>query len=796
MLHFTKKLLIFVSLCFLSLSPFSFLYAQSDLTIEQIMQGEKFVGTSPSGIFWSPDSKYVYFNWNPDQKVLEDTYRLPIEPPNIKPQIVDDTTYIQLPSRGGDYDNDRKRFLYTRYGDIFIMDLESGEQKQLTYTVDNEYGARFSKDEDWVAYKSGRNVFIYSLKEHVIKQLTNFQKGNPKKEPGKNRQEQWLENDQLSWFEILKERKTKRTLRNERNERRQPESLKTTYLGSKNISQLKLSPDMRYVTCRLAKRAKRKATEVMDFVTESGYASNRNARAKVGSEQTTYELAIFDTQKDTFYIVQTDQIEGIKDKPVFLEGYHKDTIPYEPQYDNPREVIFHGPYYNENSEAIVEVKALDNKDRWIMLLDLETGGLELLDRQHDDAWIGGPGISGWNGSPGTLAWMPDGKSIYFQSEETGYSHLYTMDVNTKKKIQRTSGNFEILEVELSVDKDKFYITANKKSPHEHHFYHLPVRGGELKQVTTQKGNHQVAVSPNGKMLAIRYSYSNQPWELFLMANEPGAEMIQVTKSTTKPFQSYNWRVPELIYFEASDGEKVPARLYKPSKPTSKKGPAVIFVHGAGYLQNVHHWWSSYYREYMFHNFLVDNGYTVLDIDYRASRGYGRDWRTAIYRHMGGRDLDDQVDGAKYLVEQHNIDPERIGIYGGSYGGFITIMALFQYPGTFQCGAALRSVTDWAHYNHAYTSNILNTPEQDSIAFARSSPLYFAENLEDHLLMLHGMVDTNVQFQDVVRLAQRLIELGKDNWELAVFPMEGHGFTEPSSWADEYKRIFQLFEEHL
>jgi dipeptidyl aminopeptidase/acylaminoacyl peptidase len=124
------------------------------------------------------------------------------------------------------------------------------------------------------------------------------------------------------------------------------------------------------------------------------------------------------------------------------------------------------------------------------------------------------------------------------------------------------------------------------------------------------------------------------------------------------------------------------------------------------------------------------------------------------------------------------------------------MALFTGPGVFAAGAALRSVTDWAHYNHGYTSNILNTPVEDSIAFVRSSPIYFAEGLKGALLMCHGMVDDNVQFQDIVRLSQRLIKLGKENWELAVYPVESHGFREPSSLVDEYKRIFKLFEENL
>ncbi|HLK28230.1 MAG TPA: alpha/beta fold hydrolase, partial [Puia sp.] len=237
------------------------------------------------------------------------------------------------------------------------------------------------------------------------------------------------------------------------------------------------------------------------------------------------------------------------------------------------------------------------------------------------------------------------------------------------------------------------------------------------------------------------------------------------------------------------------RLYRPAVENPAK-PGVIFVHGAGYLQNAHKWWSSYFREYMFNNLLADNGYTVMDVDYRGSAGYGRDWRTAIYRHMGGKDLDDQVDAAKYMVEKLGVNAKHIGLYGGSYGGFITLMAMFTQPDVFAAGAGIRSVTDWAHYNHGYTSNILNEPFTDSIAYKQSSPIYFAQGLKGHLLMLHGMVDVNVHFQDIIRLTQRLIELGKENWDLAVYPMEDHGFVEPSSWTDEYKRILKLFETNL
>jgi dipeptidyl aminopeptidase/acylaminoacyl peptidase len=284
-----------------------------------------------------------------------------------------------------------------------------------------------------------------------------------------------------------------------------------------------------------------------------------------------------------------------------------------------------------------------------------------------------------------------------------------------------------------------------------------------------------------------------------MDNRQGAEAKPVTTTPTEAWRSFRWIDPQVITFKARDNAEVYARLFTPEMIGARRDPAapgVVFVHGAGYAQDAHKYWSTYSREYMFDNLLASRGYVVLDVDYRASSGYGRDWRTAIYRHMGGKDLDDVVDGAKYLVASQKVNPQRIGVYGGSYGGFITLMAMFTSPGTFAAGAALRPVTDWAHYNHSYTASILNQPQDDGEAYKQSSPIYFAEGLKGALLICHGMVDTNVFFQDSVRLAQRLIELRKGNWELAVYPVENHGFEQETSWADEYSRILRLFETNL
>jgi dipeptidyl aminopeptidase/acylaminoacyl peptidase len=762
----------------------------TELSVEKIMRDPKWIGTSPSGIFWGADSKTVYFNWNPDAEAMESLYKITLN--DHTPRKVDQEERNALATRFGVYNRAETKRLYLLEGDLFLEDKTNGKITQITNTVERISNPSFSAREDKIFFIMSENLFSWNVNTGVLNQVTDFKRGNetPRIDRGPNEQDQWLINDQLAWFEVLKERKERREMAAaNRSTTLQIKKPKTIYTGTGSASGIQISPDERFITYSIFTPALgSKRTDVPNYVTESGYTENIASRPKVGGPQGRSDLKIYDIQNDTVYNLKINDIPGLNDKPDYWDEYPENK---DKKYS--RTVSVNGPHWSGDGKyAVVIIGSSDNKDRWIMQLDPATGGLKLLDRQRDEAWIGGPGISSFGGSYG---WMPDNKRFWFQSEETGYSHIHTVNLENGQKRALTSGKFEIYSPSISKDKKFWYFTSNEVHPGIRHFYRMPIDGGAREKITAPDGNNDVRMSPDEKYLAINYSYSNKPWELFLMENKKGAPTKQITQSLTEEFKSYNWIDPEIVTFKAQDGAEVYARLYK--GPNTKPGaPAVIFVHGAGYLQNVHKWWSTYFREYMFHNLLVEKGYVVLDIDYRASSGYGRDWRTGIYRFMGGLDLSDHVDGARYLATQHGVDPSKIGIYGGSYGGFITLMAMFTQPDVFAAGAALRSVTDWAHYNHGYTSNILNIPVMDSIAYAKSSPIYYAEGLKGALLIAHGMIDTNVHFQDVVRLAQRLIELGKDNWEFAVYPLEDHGFVEPSSWTDEYKRILKLFEDNL
>lgn len=781
-----KKIFLFQSLLWIV----SLVQAQTPLSVDYIMRNPKWMGTFPTAHFWSSDSKQIYFNYNPEKNLADSLYK--IEPvAGAKPMKVSVQEERTL-KKDEIYSTDESLKLYKKGNKVLLEDLK----KRKITTLFDWYGPleklKFLANENYISFSSDLNFYWFDRTTNRLEKLTSITNGSKpaKPKPAESGKINFLEKENLALLEEVRKRKEGQKASQDYRASIREATVEefVFYTEGKSLTNLQLSPDARYVTFSVfTPPVANKATKVPDYTAASGYTEDLNSRPKVGTAAGKVAIGIYDLQRDTVYYVNTTTLPGIKDAPDYRADYPERTW----EVKN-RELSLTGPTFSpDGTKAVIQARAVDNKDRWIASIDLTTGALITLDRQRDEAWIGGPGI-GWGG---TLGWLPDSKHLCFQSEESGYSHLYLVDVTTKEKKALTSGKFEVFDPFLSKDKKFWYLTTSKVHPGERHFYRMPLMGGKMEQLTSMEGENQVVLSPDEKLLAIIHSYSNVPAELYVQENKVGVKPIRLTSGQSEEFKNYAWRDPKLVTFKAQDGALVPARLYTPD-PSKKNGAAVIFVHGAGYLQNVHKWWSSYFREYFFHNLLTDLGYTVLDIDYRGSAGYGRDWRTGIYRHMGGKDLSDQVDGAKFLIQQQGVEAGRVGIYGGSYGGFITLMALFNHGDLFTSGAALRSVTDWAHYNHGYTANILNTPEEDPIAYRRSSPIYFAEGLKGNLLIAHGMLDVNVHFQDVVRLSQRLIELKKDNWEMAVYPVEDHGFVTPSSWTDEYKRILKLFNTTL
>lgn len=527
--------------------------------------------------------------------------------------------------------------------------------------------------------------------------------------------------------------------------------------GFNAASGFQVSPSGTYAAVNLFQAAtgRVKNAEVAKFITGSSYVELVATYPRVGAPQSHSEVAFYNLTTGTSSVVEIPR-PGVVSR-----------VEWSP---NGKFGIFWG-------------LSEDHKDAWLYQFNTENGYLARVYDEHDAAWVGGA----W--SP-MMGWLSDSSKFYFLSENSGFANLMTMDPTNKETVNLTPGSFEVSDIRLDEDHQRFLFVSTEGSPYDRHLDSVALSGGPRRKLAdlSADDDSQFEVSPDGTKVAVVRSFTNRPPELFV-------NNIQVTESPTKEWLSGPWIDAPIITYPSRDGLQIPAKLYKP-KNWRRGGPAVVFVHGAGYLQNVFHGWSYYFREYMFHHYLMSKGYAVLDVDYRASSGYGKAWRTAIYRHMGGKDLDDVVDGAQYLVKELGASKDRLGVYGGSYGGFLTLMAMFTAPDVFKAGAALRPVGDWANYHHGYTSPILNTPQEDPEAYKVSSPINFVDGLKGNLLICHGMVDTNVQFQDSVRIVEKLIELGKKNWSVAPYPVEDHSFVRPESWTDEYNRIFDLFERTI
>ena len=796
----------------------------SMLTVDSIMRGPKLVGNAPTNIRWSKDSSKIYFSWQKAADDRAETYVVNRDGSGLAPFT--GTPDVGIPGR---FDRAHRRAVVVDSGDIAIVDVASGSRKFLTRTAAIETSPRWARHDTAVTFMRDGNLFIVPVEgtdAPAETQLTDVLPASDTTAPAAQRgagagrggrgaaqgttgeltdAQRLLQEENQKLIQYLQQQGGQRGAGGGGRGGRggaaatgmtAPAPIVKLQLGPReNVLDLELSGDEKTVWALVNERSELTARnqDVPNYVTRSAYPEMITGRTNVGDVRSRTRLASLDIASGKTTWADASAFAGVERKK-----------PSETT-DTPRVLDWSLPDQSDDlSQAVVSIRSQDHKDRWLAVVDPATGKALVVDHLHDDAWIRQQNFAGGAGGFGGtgIAWLADNKHFLFLSEKDGYMHVYSDDVTTPSTPakQLTSGKWEVTDAKLSADRKTLFLTTNEVHPGERHFYTMSVDGGARTKFTTMTGSNEATVSPDEKSIALIYSYSTKPPELYVMPFTAGAPAKQVTTSPSPDFLAFKWIDPKVITYKTRDGKDVYARLMTPEMIGAKRDPhhpAVIFIHGAGYLQEAHKYWSSsYYRENMFNNILASRGYVVLDPDYRASANYGRDWRTAIYEHMGGKDLDDVVDGAKFLVQTEKVDPKRIGTYGGSYGGFLTLMAMFTSPDTFAAGAALRPVTDWSHYNDGYTSEILNTPQTDPEAYKRSSPIYFAEGLKGRLLICHGMVDTNVFFQDSVRLVQRLIELRKENWEFAPFPVENHTFTEETSWASEYKRILNLFEDTL
>ncbi|MDL2354866.1 MAG: prolyl oligopeptidase family serine peptidase [Pseudomonadota bacterium] len=765
--------------------------ATTHITLDQAMANPDWIGTPAEAAWWSWDGRHVFYKQKRAGSPLRDTF----EAVAGKGRLVGDAELADLDGATAVTNRARTRTILLRNGDLFERDLNSGALIQITRGSSGLAAPQYSADGRNVQFRVGHEWLSWNRADRLISPVALVR---AMKDPAAAPDDDAMRSMQLRLITTLKRQKDDRDAGRERAEQerradptRAPAPI---YLGDKVvIDGSALSPDGRWLLLVTAPKTTEKGRigKLPRYVTESGYEEFDDQRTRVGRNMPApHTLKLVDLATRAVRELPFDSLPGIAADPLAAMRAAQKLEPLKGnravRIDDDGAAI---QWSGNGAQAAVMVRSVDNKDRWIATVDLAAAKLKAVHHLSDAAWI--------NNGSNEFGWLPDHSTLWYLSEESGYAHLYTLAADGKARAL-TQGTWEASQIDWSADGATAYMLCNRATPGDYEVCAVSARDGAIRAVTALGGGvERFALSPDQGKLLVHYSSSYMPTQLASVPARGGAAVL-LTDTRSADFKARGWIAPQFVAVPSTHGAApIWAKLYRPAQlEAGKKYPIVMFVHGAGYLQNVSKRYPAYFREQMFHNLLVERGYIVLDMDYRASKGYGRDWRTAIYRQMGYPELDDYIDGVNWMAAQQQGDLKNVGVYGGSYGGFMTFMALMRAPDIFKSGAALRPVSDWTTYNHDYTANILNTPELDPEAYRKSSPIEYADQLRGNLLIAHGMVDDNVFYQDSVRIAQRLIELKKDHWELASYPLERHGFVQPESWYDEYRRIYQLFEKTL
>ncbi|MGB9107331.1 MAG: prolyl oligopeptidase family serine peptidase [Telluria sp.] len=765
------------------------------VTLDQAMADPDWIGNAVETAWWSWDGKQVLYKQKRAGSPVRDVYATGAQAGLNKARKVEDAEFARLDGFLVTYNPQRTRAAFLRSGDLFERDLKTGELVQISRASGVDVKAvQYSSDGRGVQFRVGDDWAVWDRATRLISPLA---APRAAKDPAVQEPDA-LRDMQLRLIATLKRQKSERDATRARDEEvrradptRAPAPI---YLGDKlAILATHLSPDGRWLLVVTGPKDgdKGRAGKMPRYVTESGYEETSEERTRVGRKAPQPDgLKLVNLQTREVKDLSFDVLPGVKDDPLAALRAEQKLDPI--KGNRPVKIGFNGEtvvWSPNGANAAVMLRSVDNKDRWIATVDLPHAALKPVHHLSEQAWI--------NFDNSEFGWLPDNGTLWYLSEESGYSHLYTLDAAGRTRAL-TQGKWEVSDVAWSADGATAWLMCNRKDPGTYEVCAVSARDGATREVSSLDGGvEDFRLSPDQRKLLVHYSAPYLPPQIATLPSN-GGEAVKLTDTRTAAFKAHDWIQPQFVAVPSTHGaDAIWSKLYRPAQlEPGKRYPVVMFVHGAGYLQNVAHRYTPYFREQMFHNLLVQQGYVVLDMDYRASKGYGAKWRNAIYRQMGHPELEDYLDGVNWMVANQQGDVNNVGVYGGSYGGFMTFMALLRAPDVFKSGAALRPVTDWTSYNHEYTANILNTPDVDPEAYKVSSPIEYAQNLRGNLLIAHGMVDDNVFFQDSVRMAQRLIELKKDHWELAPYPMERHSFVQPESWYDEYRRIDQLFERTL
>src|SRR5262245_5067406 len=490
-----------------------------ELTVDSIMRGPDLVGYPPTGLRWSADSQKLFFDWRKPGEKESSTYVV-VRNGGEARKLSDDEAK-NAPPANGRWDEAHRRVLFVDDGDIVLVDGTTGVRRQITRTTGNESNPRWARHDTAITYVRDGNLFMVPADgggPAIVTQLTDA--GPKKADPKLTDSQKFIRDEEEKLIEYLREQKAEKK-RTEDKEKK--DKLPVFELQERqSVADLMLVPDDTHVFVVVSERpVGSKNTVVPNYVTESGYTEDIPGRNNVGDTQERRLLAVLNLKTG---------------KTVWADGSFAPPVPEEEKPGDPgatgpdarpgrkaeREIRWSMPAVSDDGNFVVAAaRSADNKDRWYVTLDPETGKTKIVDLLHDDAWVREAGFGGGS----SVQFLPGTHVVWFLSERDGWMHLYTLDVSAAgaQPKQVTSGKWEITAAEPARDRKKFYITTTEAHPGERHLYTVAVDGGPRTKVTSMQGSNETEVSPDESTLGLIYSYSNKPPEVYVMANTSGAQ---------------------------------------------------------------------------------------------------------------------------------------------------------------------------------------------------------------------------------------------------------------------------------
>jgi dipeptidyl-peptidase-4 len=421
----------------------------------------------------------------------------------------------------------------------------------------------------------------------------------------------------------------------------------------------------------------------------------------------------------------------------------------------------------------------------LLFADAANGRAQTIVGEMDQTWIN---------VADDFQFFAHGQRFLWSSERSGFRHLYLYDLAGKQLAQITQGDWQVDGV-VAVNEDaaQVYFTGTKESPIERHLYRVSLAGGDPVRLTPERGSHSVNVAPDAAHFLDTFSTAMTPPRQDLYRND-GSRVATLAENKVAELDSYRLSPVEFLTVPGADGTLLHAALIKPRDfDPAKKYPVLVYLYGGPGVQLVRDQWQG--TNFLWNQMMAEKGFVIFTVDNRGSTGRGHAFESAIFRRFGEAELADQLAGVNWLKRQSYVDGNRIGIWGWSFGGYMTCLAMLRAGDTFKAGFAGAPVTDWRYYDTIYTERYMGLPSENPNGYRDSSPVNYASGLRGKLLVAHASGDDNVHFGNTLGLADKLVDAQKYA-EFLIYAGRGHGISDAAARIHVFNRVTQFFLENL